>query len=261
MQVRAPVGARNGIAKVQPRRFAVAAVLVTAVASLWILTSPPEEQVLYNANWRAAPADRCLMGLSQCSTPPPNCGSDWCVESGASISIGCEATFGVRRDAAHPFVVHAGPVTAEALGTHFQRAQVGRDGIEVSVLEGHVEMRGNSSRYRTGDQRPLEGSGRRHSIWPALESENVQAADLARIDGWHVHRFVFKSAPLRSALEEYNRYSTIPLGCRGPLARQRSNQRGCSNWRFILVLRALQETFGIQYRVVGARVELLRTTG
>ncbi len=39
-----------------------------------------------------------------------------------------EATFGVRRDAAHPFVVHAGPVTAEALGTHFNVLKSGGDG-------------------------------------------------------------------------------------------------------------------------------------
>ncbi len=94
-----------------------------------------------------------------------------------------------------------------------------------------------------------------------LGIRDVQAADLARIDGWHVHRIVFKSAPLRSALEEYNRYSTIPLAAAD---HSLDNVRISADVRIgdlSSFLRALQETFGIQYRVVGARVELLRTTG
>ena len=56
-----------------------------------------------------------------------------------SVTLAGRAYFAIRRDPAHPFLVHTAAGTARVLGTRFELATTGGD-LEITVVEGHVAL-------------------------------------------------------------------------------------------------------------------------
>jgi transmembrane sensor len=118
------------------------------------------------------------------------------------------AMFQVAKDANRPFVVDTGVGTVTALGTQFQ-VQREDDLVSVTLLEGSV---GISSAGGGNGARTLRlAPGQKANYTPATNSWAVEAADAAAVTSWSQGFHVFGGTPLRQAVVEINRYSSLKL--------------------------------------------------
>lgn len=111
-----------------------------------------------------------------------------------------EAYFKVTRNEKAPFVVEAGPVSVEVLGTAFGiRAHEGEQNIRTVIESGRVRMDANgcSVTLEANEQGSFEyGSGR-------IE---VAPANSQYLLAWVRNRLAFDNVPLRSIMAELARY-------------------------------------------------------
>lgn len=111
-----------------------------------------------------------------------------------------EAYFDVRHDARRPFVVRAGKLVAEDLGTQFVVRAYPEDGYgRVAVREGLVGIAG--AIVSPGEIGRLSANGE-----PVVESANV-----ASWFAWTQGRLVFDSVALRDALPKLSRWYDLDL--------------------------------------------------
>lgn len=119
-----------------------------------------------------------------------------------------EAWFEVAKDRSRPFVVEAGDVRVQAVGTAFAVRRTAQ-GAEVQVTEGIVEV------WRKGDEAGLRrlAAGTRAFVGEAEGPVSVVAerADLDRALAWRAGQLVFDGDTLEQAAAEFNRYNRIRL--------------------------------------------------
>jgi transmembrane sensor len=129
-----------------------------------------------------------------------------------------EAFFEVAHDAAHPFVVHAGPKQITVLGTKFSVRREG-DKVTVSVLEGRVRVDDaptspvesrNSATITRGVIAISQGGA---TLVTERSEERVDSA-LAWRDG----KLSFDQTPLSEVAAEFNRYNSRPIVVTDPAA-------------------------------------------
>lgn len=115
-----------------------------------------------------------------------------------------EALFDVSRDRIRPFVVHAGDVRIRVLGTSFSVRRFDDDSVQVSVLEGVVEV-GTEG----GSQYQRLTSGQRSRILPegVFQTERLPQVALERSVGWRHGLIDLNGITLAEAAAEYARYS------------------------------------------------------
>ena len=118
-----------------------------------------------------------------------------------------EAVFSVVHDEARPFSVRALAGSSTAVGTQYAVRIANPDSIVVSVLEGVVAVKADSTpgpaaRVLAGQAVSYEKSG---AVSP------VRPADLEQIRAWQEQRLVFTDVPLRDAVAEFNRYLRTPV--------------------------------------------------
>ena len=115
-----------------------------------------------------------------------------------------EALFDVSRDRKRPFVVHAGRARVRVLGTSFTVRRFEDDSVEVTVLEGLVEVGETGGRpgqlLRAGQRtRLLSGGG--------FRTDRLEPAALERSVGWRRGLLDLDGMTLDEAAAEYARYS------------------------------------------------------
>lgn len=115
-----------------------------------------------------------------------------------------EAYFKVRHDKARPFVVQAGEVSVTAVGTAFDVRRK-RERVIITVEEGTVEVSG----YTSG-RRPI--TWRAEAGYQLTYSTLDRTASLASVDPaaeltWRNGELAYVREPLRSVIEDLNRYS------------------------------------------------------
>ncbi len=115
-----------------------------------------------------------------------------------------EALFDVTRDRKRPFVVHAGRARVRVLGTSFTVRRFEDDSVEVTVLEGLVEVGETGGRpgqlLRAGQRtRLLSGGG--------FRTDRLEPAALERSVGWRRGLLDLDGMTLDEAAAEYARYS------------------------------------------------------
>jgi len=119
-----------------------------------------------------------------------------------------EAYFEVAKDRSRPFIVETPMGTVQVTGTRFNVRELGRSELEVTVIEGSVQVRcGDTAAARSaagpvvlgaGDRLVADGSGVTVTAPPRASLEDA----LAWRDGW----IVFRGTPLSKALAELTRY-------------------------------------------------------
>ncbi len=124
-----------------------------------------------------------------------------------------EALFSVAHDASRPFEVHALSGVTTAVGTRFDVEIGTADSADVSVLEGTVTVSGTGG-TAGAPVAVTAGQAVRYGSDGAVSEPHP--ADLGRIKGWELHRIVFSDVPLGQALEDYNRYSAVPIVLKSP---------------------------------------------
>jgi transmembrane sensor len=154
-----------------------------------------------------------------------------------------EARFTVAKDPNRPFLVETPQATVRALGTVFN-VQIARQGTDVAVLEGHVEvtravdkakdpepstlpplaerLKGGSaearpkstpklSTQRVSATRLVLASGERAAITQEGKILPDAGPPLERVVGWTDRRLVFREETLATLIAEVNRYHEKPI--------------------------------------------------
>lgn len=231
---------------------ATAMALVLAVIALW-----PRNPVTSSATYVTAVGEQRVVTLEDKSTVALNTGTTLRVvyrrKSRDVELVNGEAAFTVTPNASRPFAVRALQGSSVAVGTRYSVHIVKPDTVDVSVVEGVVDVKpaGNATaaaqRLTAGRAVSYTGSG---AISP------VRAADLERIQGWQSQRLVFNDLSLADALAEFNRYRSTPV----VLGSARLATRRISGVYRIgedeAFLNALQQLYQVRVRREGTQIVL-----
>lgn len=119
-----------------------------------------------------------------------------------------EAFFDVQHDQDRPFVITAGDRKVTVTGTRFNVNSIGRDELEVAVVEGHV----NVSYHAGGGAGEIEQMSAGDVIYfPASGVPVRRALPPEQAAAWRSRKLYFDGAPLAQVIAEVNRYSAKPL--------------------------------------------------
>jgi transmembrane sensor len=169
-----------------------------------------------------------------------------------------EALFFVKHDTQRPFEVRAGATNTRAVGTTFDVMYL-RDRpnatTNVAVLEGHVQVQASTGTLPAPQLDLLTGQATTYAANGGLSP--AQSADLSRISSWQSQRVEFRDVTLSNAVDEFNRYTTIPIRISDPSL---DNIRVSGVFRFndmTAFTKALRATFGIDARFQGQEVDLV----
>jgi transmembrane sensor len=116
-----------------------------------------------------------------------------------------EAWFKVRKDAAHPFRVHAQDGVAEAVGTAFG-VRRGDDNVMISVTEGVVAVMAPEEARPFEPQSVKVFAGLQSSYAPGHAPGDATAFDAQVALAWRARHIVIEDMPLSAAIDELNRY-------------------------------------------------------
>ena len=120
-----------------------------------------------------------------------------------------QANFAVAKDAARPFIVRAGDGETLAVGTEFDVYQR-QDDTVVTLIEGRVTV--TSPEAGTPGIALTAGEQVAYSTHHAPQRTT---ADLQRTSAWRARKLDFADTPLREAISDANRYSTLKIEVRG----------------------------------------------
>jgi len=116
-----------------------------------------------------------------------------------------QALFSVASNPKRPFVVRSEAARVRAVGTRFDVYRKS-SGMVVSVLEGQVAIRTNSSAdaVRGGESRVLVSAGEQ-AIVTSTDPTRVYRANVSAATAWTEGKVIFDSLPLRDVVAEFNR--------------------------------------------------------
>jgi transmembrane sensor len=129
-----------------------------------------------------------------------------------------EAFFTVTHDRHRPFVVTAGPLHIEDLGTAFNVRRTGQR-VSVTVTEGRVRLSPADGAPHGVDMtsgRLDLVAGQRAEYDPASGALSVSAVEPEHAAAWRQHRLEFVNEPLSTVLANVNRYSRQPVQLADP---------------------------------------------
>ena len=129
-----------------------------------------------------------------------------------------EAFFTVTHDGDRPFVVAAGPLHIEDLGTAFNVRRTGQR-VSVTVTEGRVRLSpaDDASRGANLASGRLDlVAGQRAEYDPATGAVSVSEVAAEHAAAWRHHRLEFVNEPLSAVLANVNRYSHQPVQLADP---------------------------------------------
>lgn len=120
-----------------------------------------------------------------------------------------QALFDVAADASRPFVVSAGGVEVRALGTRFDVRRM-NGGARVILAEGRVAV--TKADAPEGGWTLSPGQ----QVLTTRTAPRVEPVDVATATSWTTGRLIFDHTPLREAIAEMNRYSSVKVELASP---------------------------------------------
>ncbi|WP_130619261.1 FecR family protein [Dyella amyloliquefaciens] len=118
-----------------------------------------------------------------------------------------EVYFEVVHDSSRPFVVRAGKLRIEDIGTAFDVRRTG-DHVTIAMAEGRVHISDDAS----GQGHGLEAvAGQAVSYDPSRIALNVTSIDPAQAAAWRDARLEFDNEPLSVVVANINRYRSHPV--------------------------------------------------
>lgn len=203
-----------------------AALTAAAAVAVVLWSGRPQDQLLDLATPAAQRAERTLADGTQVEL---NAHTTLAVAfSGTERRVrlaGGEAFFSVSKDPDRPFFVETPAGIVRVTGTHFNVRTDAADDLEVTVVEGSVQV------HATGDTAPhaLRPGGRltRHGEKVGVASLSPRELDDAL--AWRTGQVVFSGTPLREALGRFARYHGRTLRATEAAAGQRVGGRYALN--------------------------------
>jgi len=127
-----------------------------------------------------------------------------------------EAFFTVTHDRRRPFVVAAGPVEIEDVGTAFNVRRTG-DRVVVAVTEGRVKVQSPGDKAANkGDAGTELRAGQQAVYEPHSGVFSISPVTAAQALAWRVNRLEFVDEPLSVVIANVNRYSRRPIQIADP---------------------------------------------
>lgn len=123
-----------------------------------------------------------------------------------------EAFFTVTHDASRPFVVAAGPLQIQDLGTAFNVRRTG-ERVSVSVTQGRVRLTraaGAAGHSDTSGRLDLV-AGQRAEFDPRSGAVSVSQVSAEHATAWRDNRLEFVNEPLADVIANVNRYTRHPV--------------------------------------------------
>lgn len=165
-----------------------------------------------------------------------------------------EVYFEVSHDPAHPFLVTAGPITTEVLGTKFiiNNDAMSAD-IRVSLLSGKVAVR--SQKAQLGILLPNHQlSFNRHKETVKLENSNAYSTE-----NWLNGEYILEDVPLKSFAKTFgNAFSMEVRFKQDALEKLNVSIQFNRNDNFKTILDQLKLIHGLQYEIKDKEVILMR---
>jgi transmembrane sensor len=155
------------------------------------ITAPGERATLYLPD-----GTRVMLGVASTLRHPAEFPA-----GSREVSLEGEALFDVASDQSRPFVVQAGDLVAQQVGTEFTvRAYSDDAGARVVVREGRVAIRASADSVER-----IVGPGQLGRLVGG-RVPTVEPADTAALFAWTHGMLVFDGTPLREALPQLNRW-------------------------------------------------------
>jgi transmembrane sensor len=200
---------------------AAAAVIGLALGGWWLLsgrldmTAPSQQYTSAVGEDRDIRlADGTAIQLGAASTLTTRYAAD---RRAVDLATG-EAFFTVTHDSSRPFVITAGPLHIEDLGTAFNVRRTGQR-VSVAVTEGRVRLSpsdGASPGAGASSGRLDLVAGQRAEYDPATGAISVSEVAVEHAAAWRRHRLEFVNEPLSAVLANVNRYSHQPIQLADP---------------------------------------------
>lgn len=173
-----------------------------------------------------------------------------------------EGLFDVAKDKTRPFEVVAGDTVVRAVGTRFLVQRHGDGRVEVTVYEGVVEVTKPAAAGTPdiADARDTQASpqplrlGVGQTAVSAAQHTLVALAEpqaMGRKLAWQQGRIEFDRTPLLDALEEVNRYSSLPIRLNDASLQTMSVSGSFSTRDTAVFLRSLEQGFGLRVQRAG----------
>lgn len=241
------------------RLWGAAAALAALAVSGWLLyawLSQPQE-ILLAREIRVPPGETREVDLPDGSTVHLNADSRLLIgarygQGGRSMELSGEAYFEVVENPSQPFVVRAGQVYVQVLGTAFNvsaREESGK--VAITVASGTVQFRTESSEGLALAEGQAAEFDTRTGTFRELPEGNPAA--LAWLEG----RLVFKDTPLSEAFRALERRYAVRIEDRAGLGRQLLSDTVKKGDPIDSFLERLSITFGISYRKEGDTIIIL----
>jgi transmembrane sensor len=161
------------------------------------------------------------------------------------VKITGEVYFEVAHHASQPFKVESPGQVTEDVGTHFNiMSYADETSAKVTLTEGAVKV--NNHLLKPGEQTINQNGTIR------IAEVNVDF-ELAWKDGY----FRFKDAPITDVMRELARWYNIEVIYDGPQTQERFNAKISRYKNISAVLRILERTKGVHFKVEGRRVTVL----
>jgi len=187
---------------------AIAAALVLALVSLPMLTGRADRYEIATAG-----GQQRVIALADGSSAHLNGGTRLIVDRGEPRNVELvsgEATFTVRHDGLHPFMVIAGDHRVQDIGTTFNLIRDGDD-LTVEVIEGAVVYDARSANMHLSAGQALSLSGE--------SGARLTRTDPQAIAGWRHGRLSYSGAPLSRVTRDLSRTLGISVTLSPELSR------------------------------------------
>jgi transmembrane sensor len=167
------------------------------------------------------------------------------------------ALFNVAKEKSRPFVVMAGGLKVQAVGTSFAVRNIDAHPPEVLVQEGIVDVGRQTEKapIRVGANMRVVASG---AAGPALHVASVDPAAVSRELAWRQGMLSFEDVSLASAAEEFARYSDAHIAIPDPQLRSVTITGVFSASNPLGFAHAAASSLGLKISAEGGKIELRR---
>jgi transmembrane sensor len=162
-----------------------------------------------------------------------------------------EAYFEVSKDKIHPFVVLVNGQEVEVMGTHFNINNYQKNGmVKTTLIEGSVKVKNTAS-------------GKNNMLKPGQQSivigDNMQiiTVDTNPIIAWKNGDFEFKDESIKDVMNKLALWYNIEVLYEGSVSTERFNGKISRNKQITAVLRMLEATKSVKFKIEGRRVTVI----
>ncbi|RYE58000.1 MAG: DUF4974 domain-containing protein [Sphingobacteriales bacterium] len=165
------------------------------------------------------------------------------------VDLKGEAYFEVAKDKSRPFIVRTDRQEVEVLGTHFNVNSYGNeDAIKTTLLEGSVRVSDSKLQkvLLPGQQSLLTGNSLR-----------VSKADVDEVVAWKNGDFIFKNEEVSAILRQISRWYNVEIVNSERSSKLRLSGTVSKSRNLSTVLKGLEVTGEIKFKIEGKRVTVL----